>query len=134
MPTVNQLIKNARTRRYRRPRLLALQGAPHRRGVIYKIAIMTPRKPNSAKRKIAKVRLTYNFKRIFANIPGIGHNLHEYSVVMVRGGSAKDLPGVNYALMRGLLDFVGKEMFERKNRRSKFGVKLKRLVLPKKYL
>ena len=123
MPTAKQLMRDARTRRYRRPRLLALQGSPHRRGIIYKITTMTPRKPNSAKRKIAKVRLVYNLKRVFGSIPGKGHTLHEYSVVMVRGGSAKDLPGVNYALMRGLLDFAPKELFDRKARRSKFGIK-----------
>lgn len=126
MPTFSQLSRKARIHKYRRARLLALAGSPHRRGVIYKIATMTPRKPNSAKRKIAKVRLIFNKKRVFANIPGMGHNLHEYSYVMLRGGSAKDLPGVNYALMRGLLDFNGVEIFERRARRSKFGVKKKK--------
>jgi len=84
---------------------------------------MTPRKPNSAKRKIAKVRLVFNLKRVFASVPGKGDNLHEYSTVMLRGGSAKDLPGVNYALMRGLLDFAAPEVFQRMARRSKFGIK-----------
>lgn len=123
MPTVNQLFKNARINYKKRPRLLALQGSPHRRGLIYKITTMTPRKPNSAKRKIAKIKLVYNKRRVFANIPGKGHTLHEYSSVMVRGGSAKDLPGVNYTLIRGLLDFIAKENFVRKARRSKFGIK-----------
>lgn len=123
MPTAKQLMKDARVRKHRRPRLLALQGAPYRRGIIYKLTTMSPRKPNSAKRKIAKVRLVYNLKRVFAAIPGKGHNLHEYSVVIVRGGSAKDLPGVNYTLMRGLEDFNFLETFERKARRSKFGIK-----------
>jgi small subunit ribosomal protein S12 len=127
MPTRNQLVRNIRKRRVRRPRLLALAGAPQRRGVIYKLAIMTPRKPNSAKRKIAKVRLLFNNKKVFANIPGIGHNLHEYSVVIVRGGSAKDLPGVNYTLVRGLLDFSFREHFERVKSRSKYGIKKKDL-------
>lgn len=127
MPTRNQLGRNIRKRKIRRPRLLALEGAPQRRGVIYKLAIMTPRKPNSAKRKIAKVRLLYNNKKVFANIPGIGHNLHEYSVVVVRGGSAKDLPGVNYTLVRGLLDFSFREHFERVKSRSKYGIKKKDL-------
>jgi small subunit ribosomal protein S12 len=126
MPTTNQLLKIARKSKFRRPRLLALEGSPHRRGIIYKLTIMTPRKPNSAKRKIAKVRIVYNKKRVFASLPGMGHNLHEYSVVMLRGGSAKDLPGVNYALMRGLLDFAPKENFNRSARRSKFGIKMKR--------
>ena len=123
MPTAQQLMKNVRIRRYRRPRLLALQGSPHRRGIIYKLTTMTPRKPNSAKRKIAKVRLVFNLKRVFATVPGKGDNLHDYSTVMLRGGSAKELPGVNYALMRGLLDFASPETFQRKARRSKFGIK-----------
>lgn len=123
MPTAKQLMKNVRQRRYRRPRLLALAGAPQRRGIIYKLATMTPRKPNSAKRSIAKVRLPFNYKRIFATIPGKGHNLNEHGAILVRGGSAKDLPGVNYALMRGLLDFIANETFQRKARRSKFGIK-----------
>ena len=127
MPTAKQLMRDVRSGRYRRSRLLALQGAPYRRGIIYKITTMTPRKPNSAKRKIAKIRLVYNLKRVFASIPGKGHNLHEYSVVMVRGGSAKDLPGVNYALMRGLFDFAPHELFERKARRYKFGIKRQKL-------
>lgn len=127
MPTRNQLIRNIRKRRVRRPRLHALAGAPQRRGVIYKLAIMTPRKPNSAKRKIAKIRLLYNNKKVFANIPGIGHNLHEYSVVIVRGGSAKDLPGVNYTMVRGLLDFTFREHFDRIKSRSKYGIKKKDL-------
>jgi len=123
MPTAKQLMRCSRLRRFRRPRLLALQGSPHRRGIIYKITTMTPRKPNSAKRKIAKVRLVFNLKRVFASVPGKGDNLHEYSTVMLRGGSAKDLPGVNYALMRGLLDFAAPEVFQRMARRSKFGIK-----------
>jgi len=123
MPTAKQLMRNARLRRYRRPRLLALEGAPQRRGIIYKLTTMTPRKPNSAKRKIAKVRLPISKKRVFASVPGKGENLHEYANVMLRGGSSKDLPGVNYALMRGLLDFAAPESFQRMARRSKFGIK-----------
>lgn len=123
MPTAKQLMRNVRGRRVRRPKLLALAGAPFRRGIIYKLATMTPRKPNSAKRKIAKVRIVFNLKRVFASVPGKGDNLHEYSTVLLRGGSAKDLPGVNYALMRGLLDFAAPELFQRMARRSKFGIK-----------
>lgn len=123
MPTAKQLMRNTRRKPYRRPRLLALDGAPQRRGIIYKLATMTPRKPNSAKRKIAKVRLPFNYKRVFASIPGLGFDLNEHATVIVRGGSAKDLPGVNYALMRGLLDFPFPELFQRKARRSKFGIK-----------
>lgn len=122
MPTVNQLLKGSRVRRLRLPRLAALQGAPMRKGVVYKVAIMTPRKPNSAKRKIVKIRLYVNKKKVFANIPGIGHNLRDYSVVMVRGGSANDLPGVNYTVIRGLLDFTKLETIDRKVSRSKYGV------------
>ena len=127
MPTAGQLLNKIRKHIKKRQRLLALAGAPQRRGVIYKLAIMTPRKPNSAKRKIAKIRLLYNGRRIFASIPGIGHNLHEYSVVLVRGGSAKDLPGVNYTLIRGVLDFASRELIIRRNGRSKYGVKRKEL-------
>lgn len=123
MSTVQQLLKRVRKNPIKRQRLLALQGSPHRRGIVYKITTMTPRKPNSAKRKIAKLRVTFNLKRVFASIPGKGHNLHEYSAVLVRGGSAKDLPGVNYALMRGKLDFLPEESFKRMARRSKFGIK-----------
>lgn len=123
MPTCKQLMRNARSRRYRRPRLLALAGAPYRRGLIYKLTTMTPRKPNSAKRKIAKVRIVFNEKRVFASVPGKGETLHEFATVLLRGGSSKDLPGVNYALMRGLLDFAANEAFQRMARRSKFGIK-----------
>ncbi|XP_049850227.1 ribosomal protein S12, mitochondrial-like [Schistocerca gregaria] len=125
MLTINQLLNNFRKRKIKRNKLIALANAPQRRGVVYKLAIMSPRKPNSAKRKIAKVRVIFNKHRIFASIPGMGHNLHEYSVVMMRGGSANDLPGVNYTLIRGVLDFSYKETFSREARRSKYGVKLK---------
>ena len=123
MPTAQQLMRKARRNPFRRPRLLALEGSPHRRGIVYKLTTMTPRKPNSAKRRIAKLRVVYNLKRVFASVPGKGDNLHEYSAVLVRGGSAKDLPGVNYALMRGKLDFLPTESFKRMARRSKFGIK-----------
>ena len=89
---------------------------------------MSPRKPNSAKRKIAKVKLVLNKKRVFANVPGLGHVLHDYASVIVRGGSAKDLPGVNYTLVRGLLDFFSKENFTRRAKRSKYGVKRFNLI------
>lgn len=103
---------------------LAFRGAPQRKGVIYKIAIITPRKPNSAKRTIAKVKLNFNDKRIFAKIPGQGeHFLQAHSVVLVRGHGPKDTPGVNYHLIRGLFDFERIEVFGRRNRRSKFGIK-----------
>lgn len=126
MPTVSQLSKGFRKRKLRRTRAIKAFGyAPQRRGIIYQLAIMTPRKPNSAKRKIAKVRLCFNNKRIFTQIPGIGHNLHEHSVVMVEAGGAKDLPGVSFTLIRGLLDFSAKELFDRQQKRSKYGLRTK---------
>jgi small subunit ribosomal protein S12 len=102
----------------------AFLNGPHRKGVIYKITTMSPRKPNSARRTFAKVRLLVNDKRIFAKIPGIGeHFLQAHSVVFVRGHGPKDSPGINYHLIRGLCDFVKVEPYGRKNRRSKFGLK-----------
>lgn len=124
MPTSNQLGAGARRKPKRSSRALRAFGiAPHRRGVVYQLAIVTPRKPNSARRKIAKVLLCYNDKRVFTQIPGLGHELHKHSSVMVEGGGAKDLPGVSFSLMRGMLDFTDLESFGRQNRRSKFGVK-----------
>lgn len=125
MPTFRQLSRKGKTRIGSRPKrnsILAFAGAPFRRGVVYKVTIQTPRKPNSAKRKIVKVRLHINQKKVFANIPGLGHKLREYSVVILRGGSAKDLPGVNCTVVRGILDFTDAELFGRKKRRSKFGL------------
>ena len=126
MVTAAQLSKGARqSKPYPLSRShLAFRGAPHRKGVVYKIAVMTPRKPNSAKRTIAKVKLNFNDKRIFAKIPGQGeHFLQAHSVVLVRGHGPKDTPGVNYHLIRGLFDFERIELFGRRNRRSKFGIK-----------
>jgi len=108
----------------KKKRANAFDNAPHRKGVIYKIAIMSPRKPNSARRTFAKVRLLFNDKRLFAKIPGIGeHYLQTHSIVFVRGHGPKDSPGINYHLIRGLCDFIKVEPYGRKNRRSKFGVK-----------
>jgi len=102
----------------------AFKGAPHRKGIIYKITTITPRKPNSAKRTIAKIRLNFSGKRIFAKIPGIGeHFLQIHAQVFLRGHGPKDSPGINYHLIRGKEDFVREEKFGRRNRRSKFGVK-----------
>jgi len=124
LPTNSQMIKGARLTRPNRIRARAFDGAPHRKGVIYKIAIMTPRKPNSARRTFAKVRLLVNSKRLFAKIPGIGeHHLQAHSLVFVRGHGPKDSPGINYHLVRGLCDFTRVETFGRRNRRSKFGLK-----------
>ena len=124
MPTSNQLSEGARIPIRRSTRALRIFGkAPQRRGVVYKLVIITPRKPNSARRKVAKVRLCHNGKRVFTQIPGIGHYLHEHSVVMVEGGGSKDLPGVNFSLMRGLEDFTSMESFDRRRKRSKYGLK-----------
>jgi small subunit ribosomal protein S12 len=123
-PTISQLIKGVRTKKIRRSRVGAFEGAPQRKGVIYKIAVMSPRKPNSARRTYAKVRLICNGRRLFAKIPGIGeHFLQAHSVVLVRGHGPKDSPGINYHLIRGLYDFDKVETFGRRKRRSKFGVK-----------
>jgi len=126
LPTLHQLSieKNIRIKKIRRNKVAAFLGAPQRKGVIYKIATMSPRKPNSARRTFAKVRIIISKKKIFAKIPGIGdHFLQAHSVVLVRGHGPKDSPGINYHLIRGLYDFVKIELFGRRNRRSKFGVK-----------
>jgi small subunit ribosomal protein S12 len=126
MATVNQLSFKIRGRiRYKRKRKApAFALAPQRKGVIYKITTMSPRKPNSARRTFAKVRLCFNDKKIFAKIPGIGdHFLQTHSLVLVRGHGPKDSPGINYHLIRGQCDFIRDEPFGRRNRRSKFGTK-----------
>jgi len=121
---IQQLINKRRIKRTKNKKALAFDNAPHRKGVIYKIAVMSPRKPNSARRTFAKVRLLFNDKRVFAKIPGIGeHFLQSHSVVFVRGHGPKDSPGINYHLVRGLCDFIKIEPYGRRNRRSKFGVK-----------
>jgi small subunit ribosomal protein S12 len=123
-PTRNQLSSGIRKKKIVLPRAPAFNGAPNRRGIVYKIAVMSPRKPNSARRTIAKVRLTYNSQRIFAKIPGIGaHYLQPHSVVFVRGHGPKDCPGVNYYLVRGVYDFSKIETYGRRQKRSKYGVK-----------
>jgi small subunit ribosomal protein S12 len=123
-PTGGQLSKNFRIRKIRRSRVAPFEGSPQRKGMIYKIAIMTPRKPNSAKRTFAKVYVNINKKKIFAKIPGIGeHGLQKHSNVLIRGHGPKDTPGINYHLIRGLYDFSKLEIHGRKKRRSKFGVK-----------
>jgi small subunit ribosomal protein S12 len=123
-PTVGQLTRKLRVQKLRNPKSRWLGLAPHRKGIIYKIAIMSPRKPNSARRTIAKVRLSYNEKRIFAKIPGIGeHKLQAHSLVFVRGHGPKDSPGINYHLVRGLCDFTHAEVFGRRSARSKYGLK-----------
>lgn len=124
LPTNNQLGRKHRISKRRRNKVWALKGGPMRKGIIYQIAVMTPRKPNSAKRTFAKLKVNVTNKKIFAKIPGIGaHFLQAHSTVMVRGHGPKDSPGINYHLIRGALDFHRLELFGRKNRRSKFGVK-----------
>ncbi len=120
MPTLNQLIRKGRKKVTHRSDAPALESSPQRRGVCLRVSTTTPKKPNSALRKIARVRLT-NGTEVTAYIPGIGHNLQEHSVVLVRGGRVKDLPGVRYHLVRGALDAAGVE--QRKRGRSKYGTK-----------
>jgi len=125
-PTLHQLSlkKFKRIKKIRRNKVAPFLGSPQRKGVIYKISTMSPRKPNSARRTFAKVRILISSKKIFAKIPGIGdHFLQAHSMVLVRGHGPKDSPGINYHLIRGLYDFNKIELFGRRNRRSKFGVK-----------
>nr|YP_010927886.1 ribosomal protein S12 [Gyrosphragma santos-limae]WKK46878.1 ribosomal protein S12 [Gyrosphragma santos-limae] len=122
MPTIKQLIRNTRQPIRNVTKSPALRGCPQRRGTCTRVYTITPKKPNSALRKVARVRLTSGFE-ITAYIPGIGHNLQEHSVVLVRGGRVKDLPGVRYHIVRGTLDAVGVK--DRQQGRSKYGVKKK---------
>ncbi len=120
MPTISQLIKRGRTQKQKKNKVKALHGCPQRRGVCLQVTTRTPKKPNSALRKIARVRLT-NGEEVTAYIGGEGHNLQEHSVVLVRGGRVRDLPGVRYHIVRGTLDSLGVE--KRKQGRSKYGRK-----------
>ncbi|WP_028325325.1 30S ribosomal protein S12 [Desulfatirhabdium butyrativorans] len=120
MPTINQLVRKGRERVKKKTNTPALKGAPQKRGVCTRVYTTTPKKPNSALRKVARVRLTTGIE-VTAYIPGIGHNLQEHSVVLVRGGRVKDLPGVRYHIVRGTLDTLGVE--DRKQGRSKYGSK-----------
>ena len=120
MPTINQLIRLGRKKSASKTKSPALQYSPQRRGVCTRVMTFTPKKPNSALRKVARVRLT-NSVEVTAYIPGEGHNLQEHSVVLVRGGRVKDLPGVRYHIIRGALDTLGVE--NRKKSRSKYGTK-----------
>lgn len=120
MPTINQLIRTGRTKSVNKTKSPALQSCPQRRGVCTRVMTYTPKKPNSALRKVARVRLT-NGIEITAYIPGEGHNLQEHSVVLVRGGRVKDLPGVRYHILRGALDALGVD--KRRKSRSKYGAK-----------
>lgn len=120
MPTVSQMVRKNRKKVNKKAKTLALGGAPQRRGVCTRVYTTTPKKPNSALRKVARVRLT-NGMEVTAYIPGIGHNLQEHSMVLIRGGRVKDLPGVRYKIVRSALDTAG--VAERKKARSKYGVK-----------
>lgn len=120
MPTVNQLVRHGRRKVRQKRKSPALVGCPQRRGVCLLVKTQTPKKPNSALRKVARVRLT-NGEEVTAYIPGEGHNLQEHSMVMVRGGRVKDLPGVRYHIVRGTLDCLGVE--NRRRQRSKYGAK-----------
>lgn len=120
MPTINQLVHRGRKQTQSRSKSPALKNCPQRRGVCVNVRVQTPKKPNSALRKIARVRLTTGHE-VSAYIPGVGHNLQEHSIVLVRGGRVKDLPGVRYHIVRGALDCVGVD--GRKRGRSKYGAK-----------
>ena len=122
MPTINQLIAKPREVQKSRKKVPALQQSPQKRGVCTRVYTTTPKKPNSALRKVAKVRLTNQYE-VVSYIPGEGHNLQEHSVVMIRGGRVKDLPGVRYKVVRGTLDAAG--VSDRKQSRSMYGVKKK---------
>lgn len=120
MPTINQLVRNARKVQKNKKTTPALEGCPFKRGVCTRVYTVTPKKPNSALRKVARIRLTNGFE-VSAYIPGEGHNLQEHSIVMIRGGRVKDLPGIRYHIVRGILDTQG--VNNRKQSRSKYGTK-----------
>jgi small subunit ribosomal protein S12 len=120
VPTIQQLVRKGRQDKVSKTKTPALKGSPQRRGVCTRVYTTTPKKPNSALRKVAKVRLTNGFE-VIGYLPGEGHNLQEHSVVMIRGGRVKDLPGVRYHILRGVLDTQGVK--NRKQRRSKYGAK-----------
>ena len=120
MPTINQLVRSPRTAPKAKTKTPALRGAPQKRGVCTRVYTTTPKKPNSALRKVARVRLTNGFE-VTSYIPGEGHNLQEHSVVLIRGGRVKDLPGVRYHIIRGTHDTQGVK--DRRQRRSKYGAK-----------
>ena len=120
MPTINQLVRKGRKKQTKKSKVPALKACPQKRGVCTRVYTTTPKKPNSALRKVARVRLTSGFE-VTAYIPGIGHNLQEHSVVLLRGGRVKDLPGVRYHIIRGTLDTAGVK--DRRQSRSKYGAK-----------
>jgi small subunit ribosomal protein S12 len=125
VPTVNQLVRFGRSRLIQKTKAPALDNCPQRRGVCTRVYTTTPKKPNSALRKVARVKMTSGFE-VTAYIPGVGHNLQEHSIVLVRGGRVKDLPGVRYHIVRGTLDATGVQ--DRKQSRSKYGAKRPKAV------
>ncbi len=129
MPTINQLVKRGRVTQVAKSKVRDIARCPQRRGVCLIVKTQTPKKPNSALRKVARVRLT-NGREITAYIPGIDHNLQEHSIVLVRGGRVRDLPGVRYHIVRGVLDCQG--VAERKQARSKYGAQRKKAAAPAK--
>lgn len=120
MPTLNQLVRKSRRRLVKKSKSPAMQSCPQKRGVCVRVYTTTPKKPNSALRKVARVRLT-NGIEVTSYIPGVGHNLQEHSIVLIRGGRVKDLPGVRYHIVRGTLDTAG--VADRRQSRSKYGAK-----------
>ncbi len=120
MPTINQLIRKPRQSKVKRSKVPAMEANPQKKGVCTRVYTTTPKKPNSALRKVAKVRLT-NGREVISYIPGEGHNLQEHAVVLIRGGRVRDLPGVRYHVLRGVLDTHGVK--DRRQRRSKYGAK-----------
>ena len=120
MPTINQLVRKGRKKQHNKNKVPALKGCPQKRGVCTRVYTTTPKKPNSALRKVARVRLSNNIE-VNAYIPGEGHNLQEHSIVLIEGGRVKDLPGVRYHVVRGVLDPAGVE--DRKTSRSRYGTK-----------
>lgn len=127
MPTINQIIRLGREKVKQKSKSPALKGSPQKRGVCLQVKTQTPKKPNSALRKVAKVRLT-NGMEVTAYIPGVGHNLQEHSIVTIRGGRVKDLPGVRYHIVRGMLDASGVQ--DRRRSRSKYGAKAPKAAGP----
>ncbi len=120
MPTINQLVRKRRQKQVKKNKVPAMEACPQKRGVCTRVYTTTPKKPNSALRKVARIRLSNGYE-VTGYIPGEGHNLQEHSIVMIRGGRVKDLPGVRYHIIRGTLDLRGVE--ERKQNRSKYGAK-----------
>src|ERR1043165_1622189 len=129
MPTIGQLVREGREKQRRKNTAPALQGCPQKRGVCIRVYTTTPKKPNSALRKVARVRLTNGYE-VTAYIPGEGHNLQDHSIVLIRGGRVKDLPGVRYHIVRGTLDSAG--VNDRKRSRSKYGAKRPKAAAPAK--